>query len=62
MNLINNYDKELLHVLEVLHRYKLVLIALLLMLAALLIYMLLSNQGAAKIPSRGVFVLAGNLN
>lgn len=58
MNLKHNEAEELLNVLEVLQRYRLILIALLVLLAALLAYMLLSGQGAAKIPSRGVFVLA----
>lgn len=42
---------------EVLHRYRLVIITLSLLLCAILLWLLLSRQETAKIPSRGVFVV-----
>lgn len=42
---------------EVLHRYRLVIITLSLLLFAILLWVLLSRQETSKIPSRGVFVI-----
>lgn len=42
---------------EVLHRYRLVIITLALLLFAAVLWLLLSRQETAKIPSKGVFVV-----
>lgn len=47
--------------LAVLNRYKLFLIILTLIVLAVLIFLFVSGQNSGKIPSRGVFVLAGSL-
>ena len=47
---------------EVLHRYRLVIITLSLLLFAILVWMLLSRQETVKVPSRGVFVVVSAIS
>lgn len=42
---------------EVLHKYRLVIITLSLLIFAILLWLMLSRQETAKVPSRGVFVV-----
>lgn len=47
---------------EVLHRYRLFIIVISLILFILLFWLFLSGQNAGKVPSRGVFVIRELMN
>lgn len=43
---------------EILHRYRLVIIAFSLIVLALIIWLITSRQHVNKIPSRGIFIMS----